>query len=173
MGIFSAIKDLSPIDQVNGVYGDSAGVADGTTGLGSYADITGDPHASPNCPPLVEGTKGVALFNCGAYTQTQGFTFGNSGRNSLNNPWRTNFDMSVYKVFKPRENINLQFRAEAFNIFNRPELAAPQADFTAVSRDSSGAFHSNGFGSILSTVNPGPVGTGTPRQLQFMLRMSF
>jgi hypothetical protein len=144
----------TPFSVVNGVYGDSAGVADGTTGLGSYADITGDPHASPNCPPLVEGTKGVALFNCGAYTQTQGFTFGNSGRNSLNNPWRTNFDMSVYKVFKPRENINVQFRAEAFNIFNQTQWS--------------------GLNPYVATDNfLYSTGAHMPRVLQFALRVTF
>src|SRR5580658_4612568 len=106
---------------VNGVYGDSAGVADGTTGIGSYADLIGDPHASPNCAPRVDGSKGIPLFNCAAYTQTQGLTFGNSGRNSLNNPRRTNFDMSIYKVFKPTEKIQMQFRAEGFNIFNHTQ----------------------------------------------------
>jgi hypothetical protein len=29
--------------------------------------------------------------------------------------------MSAYKVFKPTEKINVQFRAEAFNIFNHTQ----------------------------------------------------
>jgi hypothetical protein len=78
----------------------------------------------PNCPPLAAATKGIALFNCAAYTQTQGLTFGNSGRNRLNNPHRTNLDMSVFKVFKPKENVQVQFRAEAFNVFNTPSGTA-------------------------------------------------
>jgi hypothetical protein len=58
------------------------------------------------------------LFNPNAYAQPQGLTFGDSGRNSLNLPFRTNIDMAVYKIFKPTEKIAVQFRAEAFNIFN-------------------------------------------------------
>ena len=148
----------TPFSVVNGVFGDSAGVADGTTGNGSYADIVGNPHATPNCPPLAPGTKGVPLFNCAAYTLTQGLTFGNSGRNSLNNPSRTNFDMSVYKIFKPKENINVQFRAEAFNIFNHTQwngvnsfanLPGAQTDF------------------LYST------GAHMPRVLQFAIRVTF
>jgi Carboxypeptidase regulatory-like domain/TonB-dependent Receptor Plug Domain len=152
-GIMTA-QSGTPFSVVNGVYGDSAGVADGTTGIGSYADRIGDPHASPNCPPLEDGTKGVPLFNCAAYTQTQGLTFGNSGRNSLNNPRRTNFDMAFYKIFKPRETINVQFRAEAFNIFNHTQWS--------------------GLNPYVSTTNfLFSTGAHMPRVLQFALRITF
>jgi Carboxypeptidase regulatory-like domain/TonB-dependent Receptor Plug Domain len=144
----------TPFSVVNGVYGDSAGVADGTTGIGSYADIIGDPHAAPNCPALAADTKGIALFNCAAYTQTQGLTFGDSGRNSLNNPRRTNFDMSVYKVFKPKEYLAVQFRAEAFNIFNHTQW--------------------NGINNYVGTTNfLYSTGAHMPRVLQFALRITF
>jgi hypothetical protein len=144
----------TPFSVVNGVYGDSAGVADGTTGLGSYADIIGNPHAAVDCPALAAGTKGVALFNCAAYTQTQGLTFGNSGRNSLNNPRRTNFDMSIFKVFKATEKINVQFRTEAFNVFNHTEWT--------------------GVNPYVSTDNfMYAWGAHMPRVLQFALRVTF
>jgi hypothetical protein len=152
-GIMTA-ESGTPFSVVNGVYGDSAGVADGTTGIGSYADLIGDPHASSNCPPLAAATKGIALFNCAAYTQTQGLTFGNSGRNSLNNPHRTNLDMSVFKVFKPKENVQVQFRAEAFNVFNHTEW--------------------NGVNPYVSTTNfLFSTGAHMPRVLQFALRITF
>ena len=152
-GIMAA-ESGTPFSVVNGVYGDSAGVADGTTGIGSYADLVGDPHASSNCPPLAAATKGIALFNCAAYTQTQGLTFGNSGRNSLNNPHRTNLDMSVFKVFKPKENVQVQFRAEAFNVFNHTEW--------------------NGVNPYVSTTNfLFSTGAHMPRVLQFALRITF
>ena len=144
----------TPFSVVNGVYGDSAGVADGTVSTGSYADRIGDPYASPNCPALGTGTKGVPLFNCAAYVQTQGLTFGDSGRNSLNNPRRTNFDMSIYKIFKPKEQLAVQFRAEAFNIFNHTEW--------------------NGVNSAVSTTNfLYSTGAHMPRVLQFALRITF
>jgi len=152
-GIMTA-QTGTPFSVVNGVYGDSAGVADGTTGIGSYADRIGDPHASPNCPPLADGTKGAPLFNCAAYIQTQGLTFGNSGRNSLNNPRRTDFDMSIYKIFKPKEQLAVQFRAEAFNIFNHTQW--------------------NGVNNYVSTNNfLYSTGAHMPRVLQFALRITF
>jgi hypothetical protein len=152
-GIMTA-QTGTPFSVVNGVYGDSAGVADGTTGIGSFADRIGNPHASPNCPHLADGTKGVPLFNCAAYTQTQGLTFGNSGRNSLNNPHRTNLDTSVYKVFKPKENIQVQFRVEAFSVFNHTQW--------------------NGVNPYVSTTNfLFSTGAHMPRVLQFALRITF
>ncbi|HKV77952.1 MAG TPA: carboxypeptidase regulatory-like domain-containing protein [Candidatus Sulfotelmatobacter sp.] len=144
----------TPFSVVNGVYGDSAGVADGTTGIGSYADRVGDPNGVPICPPLAPETKGVPLYNCSAYVQTQGLTFGNSGRNSVRNPRRVNFDMSVYKVFKPIEKLNVQFRAEAFNIFNHTEWT--------------------GVNPYVSTTNfLYTTGAHMPRVLQFALRVTF
>jgi Carboxypeptidase regulatory-like domain/TonB-dependent Receptor Plug Domain len=110
-----------PFSVINGGFSDNAGVADGVSGNGSYADRIGDPHAHPDPSCIVPNTQGVPLFDCAAYQQPQGLTFGNSGRNSLNLPHRTNFDMSVYKIFKPTEKVQMQFRAEGFNIFNHTQ----------------------------------------------------
>ena len=152
-GIMTA-QTGTPFSVVNGVYGDSAGVADGTTGVGSYADLVGDPHALPICPPLEPDTKGIPLYNCNAYAETQGLTFGDSGRNSLRNPRRINFDMSIYKIFKPVEKVDVQFRAEAFNIFNHTQWT--------------------GVNPYVSTTNfMYTTGAHMPRVLQFALRVTF
>ncbi len=122
-GIMTA-QSGTPFSVINGVFGDSAGVANGA-GTGSYADLIGDPQAVPadkfSSDPAI---KGLLLFNPDAYAQTRGLTFGNSGRNSLNMPHRTNFDMSLYKTFKPTERLNVQFRAEGFNVFNHTQWSA-------------------------------------------------
>ena len=109
-----------PFSVVDGIFGDNAGVADGVSNNGSYADRIANPSSAPNCQ-FSPGITGPRLYNPCAFEQPQGLTFGNSGRNSLTNPHRTNFDMSVYKIFKPTERIQLQFRAEGFNIFNHPQ----------------------------------------------------
>ena len=108
----------TPFSVDNGGFGDSAGVADGIVANGSFADIVGNPF---NVPARDPNQKGPLLFNPNAYAQPQGLTFGDSGRNSLNMPHRTNVDMAVYKIFKPSEKVAVQFRAEAFNIFNHPQ----------------------------------------------------
>jgi hypothetical protein len=59
--------------------------------------------------------------------------------------------------------MNLQLRAEAFNLLNRAQYGAPLADISAPST----------FGRITTLVNNGPTGSGTPRQFQFALRLGF
>ena len=122
-GIMTA-QSGTPFSVVNGVFGDSAGVANGA-GTGSYADLVGDPHALSgdrfSSDPAI---KGPLLFNPDAYAQTRGLTFGDSGRNSLNMPHRISVDMSLYKTFKLTERVNVQFRAEGFNVFNHTQFSA-------------------------------------------------
>lgn len=90
-------------------------------------------------------------------------TFGNAPRNVARGPGTWQADLGLTRRISLSEKFHLDLRAEAFNILNRPQFGAPQADFSAA----------NSFGSILSTVNTGPVGTGTPRQMQFMARLAF
>ncbi len=134
-GIMTA-QSGEPFSVTNGVFGDSAGVANGF-GTGSYADLVGDPHALPADRSSSVSFVGPLLLYPGAYVETQGLTFGNSGRNSLNLPRCTNFDMSVYKTFKPTERLGVQFRTEAFNVFNHTQFSSV---FSGVSNGSSDFF---------------------------------
>ena len=102
---------------------DNAGVANGA-GSGSYPDIAGSPNA-----PLPTGVErfssqsiGPLLYNPAAFAAPRGLTFGNAGRNFLNNPHRINFDVSLLKTFKVTEGSNLEFRAEGFNVFNHTQF---------------------------------------------------
>jgi len=88
------------------------------------------------------------------------FTFGNAPRTitSVRQPGANNMDVSLFKTFnlsKRNEGIRLQFRAEAFNVFNHPQFQGPD---TLVG-DSL-------FGVISSTVN-------NPRELQLALKLYF
>jgi hypothetical protein len=71
-------------------------------------------------------------------------------------------DMALSKRIAVSERVQLQFRSEFFNIFNRAQYGLPLADYSAST-----------FGQIIAAVNTGPVGTGTPRQIQFALRANF
>ena len=122
--------------------------------------------SSPQRPDLVPGVSLYlpgGAFNPAAFSGPAPGSFGNAPRNLLRGPglWQT--DLGLARHIPLTERAQLQFRAEAFNLFNRAQYASPQADISNVLT----------FGQILSTVNTGPVGTGTPRQLQLMLKAQF
>lgn len=109
------------------------------------------------------GSSSLQWINPAAFAVPAPNTFGNAPRNLLRGPglWQT--DVGLAKHIPITERVQLQFRAEAFNVFNRAQWGSPQANIS----------NAAAFGRILSTVNTGPVGTGTPRQLQFMLKAQF
>jgi hypothetical protein len=59
--------------------------------------------------------------------------------------------------------MDLEFRAEAFNLLNHAQFGLPNGNLSAA----------GSFGTITQPLNPGATGTGTPRQFQFMLRVRF
>ena len=95
---------------------DNAGVGNGE-GSSSYADLVGNPKATAH--PVDQ--YGRLFYNPSAYATPTALTFGNSGRNSLTNPDFINFNMALFKHFTIKESTALEFRAEAFNIFNHAE----------------------------------------------------
>jgi hypothetical protein len=117
----ASLHSGNPFGVSNGVFGDNAGAAN-HAGTGSYPDICGDIHSAPP-ETNVPGIIGPLLYNPGAFCAPEGLTFGNAGRNILRNPFFRNFDMGLFKdVPIHGEKLHLQFRAEAFNIFNIANL---------------------------------------------------
>ena len=101
---------------------DNAGVA-AVLGPGSYPDLA--PSGKSALGPynsLSSTAFGPLLGNPAEFVAPQGLTYGNAGRNFLNNPSRLNFDMSITKNFKLKEDRSLQFRLESFNTFNHTQF---------------------------------------------------
>jgi hypothetical protein len=109
------------------------------------------------------------LFNPAAYAQPQGLTFGASGRNSLNNPSRLNFDMALFKNFPIHESISMQFRAESFNIFNHTQWSGVNASSSCYG----GANNSAGDPACLGNGFLQPSGAHLGRIFQFGLKLLF
>ncbi len=105
---------------------DNAGVGNGV-GTGAYADLVGNPNLLDG-PTLLPGQKAPLLYNPNAFAVPTGLKFGNSGRNSLRNPRRTNFDMALFKRISVTERLNFEFRAEAFNVFNHTQWSSNPGD---------------------------------------------
>jgi hypothetical protein len=60
-----------------------------------------------------------------AFSRPAPGTFGNLGRNTITGPGFDDIDASIAKFFKPTERINLQFRAEFFNLLNHANFYLP------------------------------------------------
>jgi hypothetical protein len=99
---------------------DNAGLALGT-GADSYPDLA--PRGTTcQAPTYGAGTFGPVLANRCRFVAPRGLTQGTAGRNSMYNPPRTNFDWSFLRNFKILGERNLQFRIEAFNVFNTTQF---------------------------------------------------
>ncbi len=116
------------------------------TGTGSRPDVAG----TPVYPHTLQH-----WFDPSAFSTPAPYTYGNAGRNTLVGPGRVNWDMSLFKNFVIHEQMRVEFRAEAFNVFNHPQFGLPNASIGNAQ-----------VGSITSTV-------GNPRQLQMGLRFQF
>jgi hypothetical protein len=69
--------------------------------------------------------RGQLWFDTSRFAVPAARTFGNLGRNILNGPGVVNLDASLFRRFRVREGMNLEFRAEALNITNTPAFALP------------------------------------------------
>ncbi len=123
---WSGIESFStglPITVTNGTtYGDNAGVGN-ATGTGSFPALIGNPNSGiPAANQVSSPSQAKFAFNPSAFAIPQGLTFGGPGRNIVRNPSRLNFDMGIFKHFAIKESTALEFRAEAFNIFNHSQF---------------------------------------------------
>ncbi len=83
------------------------------------------PSVNPNFSgPVILGGA-TQYFDPNAFVQPLPGTYGNAGRNTLQGPRLYETDLSVAKRFTLRERLNLQFRAEFFNLFNHTNFNTP------------------------------------------------
>jgi hypothetical protein len=64
-------------------------------------------------------------FNKAAFQANGPGTYGNAGRSIIQGPGAFTFDTALIRRFRLRERMQLEFRAEAFNILNHPVFGNP------------------------------------------------
>ena len=99
-------------------------------------------------------------FNPNCYVLQPIGTYGNAGRDSLLGPNLWNLDTALLKETRIRENLNVQFRAEFFNILNHPSFQNPNSTIFA------GTAYNSSAGTITAT-------NSQPRQIQLALKIVF
>ena len=118
------------------------------------------PSRNPNfAGSLIQGGP-RQYFNPSAFIQPLPGTYGNAGRNILEGPGLAETDLSLTKKFSLSERLNVQFRSEFFNLFNRTNFNNPNPVVYA----STTGEPSPTAGVISSTAT-------TSRQIQFGLKL--
>jgi hypothetical protein len=79
------------------------------------------------CSGVLPNPSVSQWFDTTCFVAPPSYVFGNSGRNVLTGPGRNNVDFTLHRIFHipPAESTNLEFRAEAFNLFNHPQFGQP------------------------------------------------
>jgi hypothetical protein len=137
-----------------------------TPQIGSNQSGDGDTR-NPDRPSLNPAFSGPVVlgnpnqwFNPAAFKLPAAGTFGNLGRGVYSGPGLADVDASLFKSTAITERMNLQFRAEFFNVLNHTNFGTPNATVF-----SSGAI-SPSAGLITTTAT-------TSRQIQFGLKLIF
>jgi hypothetical protein len=171
-----------PFSVINGAGSDiaapdNAGVANGA-GAGSYPDIVANPYSTPPAGGNNSQSIGPLLLNPAAFVAPRGLTFGDAGRNSLRNPSRLNFDVSLLKNFPIKERFALQFRAEAFNVFNHTQFRIYDPNLGNQANNTISCYGGPNYSAGAANCLAGssflhPVDAHRPRTLQMALKLSF
>jgi hypothetical protein len=145
-------------------------------------DLVGNPFAGTQGPGQflnLTAFQAPCTFNGGnCVPGTQ--HFGNVGRNAFIGPNFKNFDFSLAKSNKLSEKVQMQLRADFFNLFNHPNFANPLwpnflVDVFQNGQDAQG--RGKGFLPLTATSDVGEgdpyLGNGGPRNIQLGLRFSF
>src|SRR5712692_8285512 len=110
---------------------------------------------------VTDPTTGVVQWKCFSFPLLG--ELGNLGRNTLRGPGLQEFDFSLFKNWPFwRERMRLQFRAEFFNLFNKPNFQALKVK----------VFSNKGKPDLTALVLPSPTQT-TEREIQFGLKLTW
>ena len=135
--------------QLNAIFRAQSGSPFDVRVNNALVNVSGNPYT---------GQNGAFLNRSAFSVPTSGF--GTLGRNSLRSPSTRQLNLGLTKNFAITERAKIQFRAEAFNVFNTLQFGTPNTDF-----NNTNSF--NGFGTIRGTA------PFSNRQLQFGLRLEF
>jgi len=137
-------------------YGDNSLLGAEPNGINNYGidvpDYTGGPLKLNHNPQ-----NGLPYFNIAQFTINMLGTPGNVPRRFFSGPGMENYDMALMKNVRIRESKALQFRVEAFNLFNHPQFFGPQTV--------DGNIGSATFGQVISA--------DPPRLLQLAAKLLF
>ncbi|MBV9769993.1 MAG: hypothetical protein JOZ32_10505 [Bryobacterales bacterium] len=129
------------------------------TGFTNRPDLVGNPSIPADAPRNQTGPP-ITAFAVQPFGRP-----GTLGRNTFTGPRYYDTDVTLLKNTKLTERINVQFRAEVYNVFNRIQFVNPDASGDTLSSPGT-------FGQSLETITQ-PDGTTSARQIQLALKLLF
>ncbi|MBA3438814.1 MAG: TonB-dependent receptor, partial [Pyrinomonadaceae bacterium] len=142
-------------------------------GFGSF---NSRPDLVPGMPIHLDDASvpGGRIINRFAFDLHTTFRQGTLGRNSLRGFPVSQADFALRRHFELTEALNLQFRAEFFNILNHPNFGDPVGDLGSglFGRSTSMLGRSLGGGGINGGLNP-IFQVGSPRSIQLSFKLHF
>jgi Carboxypeptidase regulatory-like domain/TonB dependent receptor len=156
------------------------------TDLATGQQFFGGLDILPRQPVYIRGSQCAALYNNGkgcpgdrainptAFTFPASGQTGDAPRNFLRGFGAWQMDLAIRREFPIYERLKLQFRAEAFNIFNHPNFGTIQSIYCSPKPGSGCVFGQAQFtlAQSLGTLNR-LYQTGGPRSMQFALKLAF
>ncbi|MEZ5352818.1 MAG: TonB-dependent receptor [Bryobacteraceae bacterium] len=134
-------------------------------GSSQRADLTGEPNQ------LGGYGRGQAWYDWRTFATVRSPRFGTAGYNILRNPGIRNMDLGIFRSFHISERFNMQFRGEALNISNTPQLGGASNNISSLRTDPNGNFLGGVF-EVTGTANTGRDGL-VQRAFRLGLRLSF
>jgi len=156
--------------KLNWILSRMSGTPFSVTTSGTSVNAPGNTQTADQVKPevAIPGGHGVGdpYFDPLAFRAVTDVRFGNTGRNILRAPGVFNLDGSVFRNFKVKETVSMEFRMEMFGVTNTPQFGTPGATASNMTLNSDGTLRAlNGFGEITSA-------TGE-RQIRFAAKFIF
>jgi carboxypeptidase family protein/TonB-dependent receptor-like protein len=156
--------------QLNGIFSKYSGTPFTVTASGTSLNAPGNAQTADQVLDEVKilgGTgPGQSYFDPLAFRSVTDVRYGNVGLNSLRGPGFTNLDLGLFREFRVH-NLQIQFRAEAFNATNTPHFNNPGNNVSNMRLNADGTVNTlGGFTEITSA-------RADERQVRLGFRVAF
>ena len=156
--------------QLNGIFSSYSGTPFTVTASGTSLNAVANLQTADQVKDEVEilgGTgPGQSYFDPLAFRSVTDVRYGNVGLNSLRGPGFVNLDLGLFREFRVRD-LQIQFRAEAFNATNTPHFNNPGANVSAMRLNADGTVNSLGGYTEITSARP------DERQVRLGVRVAF
>jgi len=153
------VQSALPVDPIARTFT----AADGTV-INVRPDLIGGGPVYIDDRTVPGGTR----INRAAFASPAAGQSGTLGRNILRGLPASQIDFALRRQFRLTEKLSLQFRAEAFNIFNHPNFGTIQTSLTAANFGQATNMLNRQLGSLSPLYQ-----IGGPRSFQFALKLQF